>query len=498
MKKFTSMLLTTMIAALTFTGCSSKEVSNAGDSSTVSSEPLSIAMFSAGNDTDTEAVANEVSKITKEKIGVEINITRINFGSWQQQINLMLSSDEKLDLFPAFITPLSTYVANGQVIQLDDLYSKYGSGIAGVIDKQYIDAGKINGKLYGITTNRDLAASYGFVYRKDIAEKYNIDMSAVKNMEDLTKVFAVIKEKEPGMYPLVPQSGASLVETAYGVDRLGDGNLLGVIMNRGDSLSVTNYYETDFYKNFVKLTRSWFKAGYMMPNALNNTETASTFMTSGKAFGYFSNLKPGFAEINSVATGKELATVTFIEGYATTGNAQGLTWAIAKNSKMPDKAMQFLNLAYTDKDISTLLIYGIKDKHYKVVDEQNNIIDYVDGVTPANTAYNPTFGWGWCANQFITPVWKGNSGDYWKQLDNFNKTAFKSKAMGFTFDPEKVKNEITAATSVVSKYQNALSIGAIDPEEALPKFNNELKAAGLDKIIAEKQAQLDAWAATQK
>ena len=39
------------------------------------------------------------------------------------------------------------------------------------------------------------------------------------------------------------------------------------------------------------------------------------------------------------------------------------------------------------------------------------------------------------------------------------------------------------------------ALGELDPEEALPKFNEELKAAGLDTIIAEKQAQLDAFLA---
>ncbi len=40
--------------------------------------------------------------------------------------------------------------------------------------------------------------------------------------------------------------------------------------------------------------------------------------------------------------------------------------------------------------------------------------------------------------------------------------------------------------------------GVLDPNEALPKFNEELKAAGIDTIIAEKQKQLDAFLAENK
>ena len=44
---------------------------------------------------------------------------------------------------------------------------------------------------------------------------------------------------------------------------------------------------------------------------------------------------------------------------------------------------------------------------------------------------------------------------------------------------------------------DALVCGALNPEETLPKFNQELKDAGIDAIITEKQAQLDAWLAEQ-
>ena len=46
---------------------------------------------------------------------------------------------------------------------------------------------------------------------------------------------------------------------------------------------------------------------------------------------------------------------------------------------------------------------------------------------------------------------------------------------------------------MVNKYHKALLCGALNPDETLPQFNQELKDAGIDAIIAEKQKQLDAW-----
>lgn len=59
-------------------------------------------------------------------------------------------------------------------------------------------------------------------------------------------------------------------------------------------------------------------------------------------------------------------------------------------------------------------------------------------------------------------------------------------------------NEVTACQNVQQKYTTALSWGTLNPDEALPQFNKELKDAGLDTIIAEVQSQLDAWLSDNK
>ena len=58
-------------------------------------------------------------------------------------------------------------------------------------------------------------------------------------------------------------------------------------------------------------------------------------------------------------------------------------------------------------------------------------------------------------------------------------------------------DEIAATSNVRNKYYKALIVGAVDPDEYLPKMNEELKAAGMDTIIAESQKQLDAYLASK-
>jgi putative aldouronate transport system substrate-binding protein len=63
------------------------------------------------------------------------------------------------------------------------------------------------------------------------------------------------------------------------------------------------------------------------------------------------------------------------------------------------------------------------------------------------------------------------------------------------FNNENVLNEITACNNVIDKYENGLITGCLNPETAIPKMNEELKAAGIDTILTEKQTQLNVWLA---
>ena len=67
-----------------------------------------------------------------------------------------------------------------------------------------------------------------------------------------------------------------------------------------------------------------------------------------------------------------------------------------------------------------------------------------------------------------------------------------SKFLGYTFDPTNVSTALTAVSAVIGQYAPALECGIVDPEEKIPEFLDALKAAGIDDVIAENQAQLDA------
>lgn len=502
MKRKLSLISALIAITLLLAACSSNEDSNKAASPTSNGsaptasedagEPyeLTVAYFAFGSvPKDQLLVEEEINKITKAKMNTTVKLLPISISTWTNQINLMLTSNEKLDLLPIFGSNYANQVAKGQLVELDDLLAKQGTGIVEALGPDYANAADIGGKTYAVATIRDLAQSYGFQIRKDFVDKYNLDLGQVKKLEDLQPILKTIKENEPNMIPLVTPAGSSPIATFGKRDSLGDD--MGVLLNNGQELKVVNWFETEEYAAMLKTMREWYKAGYIGKDAVTNKESTSDQIKGGKGAGNLANMKPGFDIQETRQAGMPIVSVEILPPAAKTSTVTNVLWGIAKNSKNPEKAMQFLNLMYTDKDIVNLLDWGIEGKHYVKVSD--NVIDYPQGVNAGNVGYS---GMGWLfGNQFLSYIFKGDDEQLWDKMKEFNANAIKSKALGFTFDSSPVKTEFAAVTNVLSQYRVALECGALDPDKALPEFIAKLQDAGIDKVIVEKQKQLDAWAA---
>ncbi|AIQ35901.1 hypothetical protein R50345_15475 [Paenibacillus sp. FSL R5-0345] len=117
--------------------------------------------------------------------------------------------------------------------------------------------------------------------------------------------------------------------------------------------------------------------------------------------------------------------------------------------------------------------------------------------TDKSGQYAPGVAWE-LGNQFLNYVWNSEATDKWEQFKKFNEGAKSSPALGFTFDSEPVKSEVGALANVLREYQKMLETGSVDLDKELPKYIAAQKSAGLDKVIAEKQKQLNEFLASQK
>jgi len=441
---------------------------------------------------DLKEVENEVNKITQDKINTTVTILPISIGAWAQQMNLMTAGGEKLDLFFIFGQGYSNTASNGSVLELDELLEKYGQGIIEQVGRENLKAAAINGKIYGVPSVGSYTEQPGISMRKDLVEKYNIDISSIKSIEDLTDIFQIIKDHEPNMVPLA--SGlSSPIEYYRWYDRLGDG--IGVLPDFDNGFKVENLYETPRYLEMLNLMREWYKKGFINKDAATTQVDPIDLVNTGKAFSYMVKLECGTECGGSTREQYEMVIAALTpEPVSTTNNVLVGLYGIAQQSENPERAMMMLDLMYTSKELANLLTWGIEGKHYiKISDTQ---VDYPEGVDASNVGYSYQ---AWLVgNALLTYNNSTQVPDYWDRVKETNEKAIKSKALGFSFNAEPVYNEMTAINNVIEQYEKVLETGTVDPASKLEEFLNKLKTAGIDKYIAEKQRQLDEWVAANK
>lgn len=137
-----------------------------------------------------------------------------------------------------------------------------------------------------------------------------------------------------------------------------------------------------------------------------------------------------------------------------------------------------------------MLTYGIEDRHYTKIDD--TFIKFT-----ADSAYFPNTDWvfGNITNGYLPEGTPANKFELTKQV---NDSAIVTPYYGFVFNPEPVKTEMANIGALVDEYSPGLDTGTVDPGEYLPIFQDELKKAGVDKVLAEEQKQLDEWLKTKQ
>jgi putative aldouronate transport system substrate-binding protein len=449
-------------------------------------------MIWTGTPVDLGKVEAAINTHLETKGDLKVKLLPMAIGDYTQKINLMLASpSEQLDIFSFLGAQFPSYLSKGQLVPLDDLLASKGQGVIRVVDSQYLLAGQMDGKQYGVPSLRDEAGGFGFLITKEYVDKYQLDLGSIKRVEDITPILATIKRNEQGFYPMSMNVNFEVTQS-ISYDALSDN--FGVLMFDNPN-RIVNLFETPQYRQRIELYRSWYQAGYISPDAAASNESAITLMKAGAACAQFTKNKPGIKTENELSTGRELEYVNLNLDITTTQSVRTLMWGIPQNSRNPEKAMELFNLLFTDPVLINLINYGIEGEHY--IKKSDGTIGFPAGINALNAKYN-LGGMDWqLGNGYLAYPWEGKPADLAAQMKAFNDNAIASPALGFTFDSSRVLPQVSALTAVADQYRRALETGSADLS-LLDEFNAKLKAAGLADVIAEKQRQYDAWRASRR
>ncbi|MGL6198426.1 MAG: ABC transporter substrate-binding protein [Lachnospiraceae bacterium] len=487
-KRLVSMMLVVCMLLLCLAGCGGGSDGDTQEGSTDDGDEMpNLVVSFAYNQipSDLEMVEEKLNEMTMEKIGCTVELIGYSYANIQDQLTLTLASpSEQLDvMLGVFRNGIQEKVSKGQLMPLDDLLAEYGQDITEAIPEEYIEACTVDGQIYAVTQNRNLASQQGVLFRKDLLEEQNIDISNISTYDDVTEVFEQLHQA----YPDMVVTAMSAVKTGMitgqfnKIDNLGD--FLGGLIDY-DEPTVSNLFESDDYLEFVTRSKEWNKSGYIYSDIITDeNNSGSDLVRSGKAMSYIQVIKPGAEAEAYNLTGYEMVAVTCTEPVALTATIQNWAWAIPENSVYPEKAMEFMNLLYSDSDIVNLLNYGIEGYHWE---DDNGV------AVSGEHAEGYEFSDWKTGNPYIGEVMQGNDVDVWDQLKEFNEGAHFTCSLGFSFDADSVSAEYTALKSVLDQYRPLLEWGFADDVEAtLAEFNQALYDAGLETYMEEKQRQLD-------
>lgn len=491
-------------ASGTSSSSSSSTANNASDSSDTSKlEPVELHYYYTGSpQKDLKMVEDAMNVILKEKINATVKLNQVDWGNYEQKMNLMNSSGEYYDL--AFTAPwMNNYYDNitrQTLIPLDELLEKYAPKTKASIPDKIWEAARVDGKIYGVINYQIVALQYGVSIRKNIADKIGFDVSTIKKIADVEPYLEKIKTQLPDVtQPMVFTAAGDSFNgqpQAFGMDAIGGNSDPGwVYLN--DGTKVVNQYESPEYKEFVELMHRWYQKGYINKDALNITDLEPDRKAGRLGISIGESMKPGQAEAYKASYGEEIILHPLTEGTITTGGAIATMTGISSTSKNPERAMMFLELLNTDKELFNIFAKGIEGVHYEFVDKEKGVIGPPSGMSQADVGYNPNTDWMY-GNQFNAYYVAMDQVGTYEQTIALNESAKSSPIVGFSFNSEPVKTDLAQVSAVIGKYQVSLISGLADPAVVLPEFLAKLKDAGVDRIIAEKQKQLDEFFAGKK
>ena len=473
-KKLIALATTALVGATIFSGCSNTATSK-------NSDVVTLKWYTIGAEPkDLQLVEDEANKYLEEKIGVNIDMNFIDYGEYSQKLGVIINSGEAYDL--AFTCSWAgDYLGNarkGAFLDLTSYLDTTGSEMKEAIDQRFWNGAEVDGGIYAVPNQKEISTAPMWVFTKEYVDKYNIPYTEIHSLEDLEPWLKLIKENEPGVTPLYITKGFSAPQYFEQlVDPVG-------IEYDDTGLVVKNMFETDKMKSTLETLRKYYEAGYINADSATAQDDKSVkrFVTKGDGQPYAEVLWSKDLKYDVVAS-------QITDSYITNASTTGSMIAVSKNSKNPDKAVEFLNLLNTDEYIRNLLNYGIEGTHYESVNDKQ--IKLTDKATDYSVGYY-TLG-----NLFITKVLDNEPETKWDEFREFNDAAKESAVLGFKFDTSKVTNEIAAINNVLEEFKSTIYSGSVDVDEYLNKLNKKLKDQGIDRVIEEMQTQLDAWLAEQ-
>lgn len=470
-------LFLTMVMSITIiTSCTGKTIDDTKNTP-------NIIYYTIGNpDDDLKLVNEQINKTLSKELNATIEYNKVSWNNYSNVMNAIISSGD-FDIAFASGKSQGNFIGNAQRgiwLDLSHYLKNQSNSLYQAIDSRFWKGVTINGKIYGVPTNKELCAIESFIFSKDLVDKYNIDINNYKTLKSLEPLLKNIKEKENEIIPLRLDSEFKNIFANSGYEFILDSQLPLMINSFDDSLSVVNIFETDLAKNLLRQLRKYYKLGYI------NSDAPIKEYSDFDGDKFFCTISSGgpYSDTNwSDTFGLDVISTDVAKPIITNQSVLGGVMTVNSQTKYPKECVKFLEILNTNSKIRNMFNYGIENVHYKLTD-----LGQVDIISDKYAGVPHTQG-----NYFLLYTNKNEPLDKWQEYLRFNSKCIESNLLGFMPNLTSINKEIENISRICNMYYPKLLTGSVDTDKFLPKFVFELKNAGIDIVCDELQKQINQW-----
>lgn len=418
----------------------------------------------------------QINPYLEEKIGVNVDMEIVPWGDWENRRSVITNSGEYFDILFTDQSRYSSEVSTGVLMDITELLPEAAPDLYSFIPEDYWKAVSVNDTIYGIPTYKDSSITEYFIWDKDVADKYDIDIESITTFEDLAPALAKIKEGEGGAPYYMSKSGADFLVTAY-YDQLGAGlSALGVKYD-DETKTVVNPLEDEDILSKLDVVHQMYMDGIINGDA-PTSDDSNKYRTFFTAQGWSGAAASTWGPNNGIAN---CVAVQYGDTVVSNTSVRGSISAIYSGCEHPDKALELLQLVNTDSKVRDWLYYGVEGENFEYT--ENGTVNKLNSDWSMAGYTQGTF--------FAVSDLEGSEGQ-WDEVKALNEAAKPSQMLGFDMDTSNVETELANCRAVYEKYKSEFFTGAQDPRELIETIKEELDAAGWETIRAEAQAQIDA------
>ncbi len=351
---------------------------------------------------------------------------------------------------------------------------------------------KVNGGIYAIPHMKDIGYEVFWILNSDyFLNQKGFEKDQFITFDGIEKYFEAYKADHPDDYPFKMSKGGITSWQNCLVDWLNMDYLIGLDWNAQgteEEHTVKSALEIPAWKERLAKIHEWYQKGYINPDAAvtdSMPRAQAGVVQSGQ--GWFG------AETVWANVIKQPIYISRYDGaYLSTSSIRGSMTAVSSFSEHPQEALKLIELMNTDPWYRETARYGIEGKHYTRNEDGTVTRTELGSSNMGVQAYAQGHYTVGALEASPFPEVPTDLHQWETTMKNY-ETATLSAAMGFTPDLAPVETQCLAIKQIIEEYRAELYTGTSDPEVVIPEMLARMEEVGLRDVIAEVQAQLNAF-----